>query len=177
MKKKTKKTIQKRIIKQSIICTTTVLLIVLLNIVVFKNKMITPKLDEITTSYVSLYNLDTTDMLKITNIEKMSEKKGNSKLNNKSISFTVTSENKEEYVVILYEIQSDIPTEYIRIAVDDNKKTTVSSLDKFEKKDDGGRIIYTGKANKNNIKIKMWVSEKYKDKVNDTSFEMRIKKR
>ena len=78
---------------------------------------------------------------------------------------------------ILYEIQNDIPEKYIKIEIEGNKENKISTLDKYEKKEDGGRKIYIGKTGNKKIKIKMWVSEKYKKKINDTSFEIRVKKR
>ena len=177
MRKNKKKTTKKRIIKQTILCLTTVFLIVILNIIVYKNNLITPKIDKLTTSYVSLYNQDTTDMLKFTNIEKMPDKKGKSKFNENSISVSITSDEKSDYEAILYEIQNSIPEKYIKVSVEKNKKIEVNTLDKFPKNEDGGRNIYIGKTGKDEIKIKMWVSEKYNEKINDTSFEIRVKKR
>ena len=173
MKKKNKKATKKQIVKHSIICMISVFLIIILNVIILKNDLFTPKINEITTSYVTLYNQDTTDMLKITNIEKMSDEKGKSKFNKKGISFTITDENKEEYITTIYEIQNDIPKEYIKIMINDK----ISTLDKFEKAEDGGINLYTGKSKDKKMKIKMWVSDKYKKRINDTSFEIRIKKR
>ena len=177
MTRKSRKITKRHIFKHLVICMTTIFLIIIFNIIVIKNNLITPKVDELTTSYVSLYNQDTTDMLKITNIEKLSDEKGKSKYNKKFISFTITSDNKDEYEVILYEIQNDIPEKYIKIEIEGNKENKISTLDKYEKKEDGGRKIYIGKTGNKKIKIKMWVSEKYKKKINDTSFEIRVKKR
>lgn len=177
MRKNKRKITQKKILKQTIICLTTVFLIAILNIVVFKNNLITPKIDKVTTSYVSLYNQDSTDMLKITNIKKLSQKKGLSNSNDSNISISITSTEKTDYEVILYEIQNNIPEEYIKLAISTDKKTKINTLDKIPKNEDGGRSIYTGKTGKDNIKIKMWVSDKYNEKINDTSFEIRVKKR
>jgi len=177
MSKKNKKSYKKNIKKQAIICSITVLLIVILNVFVFKNNLITPKIDELTTSYLSFYNQNTTDMLKINNIEKMSDKKGQSKYNKKSISFNISTDKNLEYETVLYDIQNNIPKEYIMVLINVNNEKIVKNLASFDRNEDGSRVLYRGKTQKDNIKIKMWVSDNYKDNVNDTSFEIQIKKR
>ena len=63
MKKRVKRTKTIKVIKQSIICLFLLLTLIGFNIYIFKNNLITPRLDELTTSYVSFYNQYSTDIL------------------------------------------------------------------------------------------------------------------
>lgn len=175
MKKRVKRTRTIKVIKQSIICFILLLTILGFNIYIYKNNLITPKLDELTTSYVSFYNQYSTDILKITNLEKMTDTKG--KKLRKTLEFTISGDKKIGYNILLYPIQNNIPDEYIKILIQSNNKEVVKTIDSFKKNENGGFIIYSGNNIKEKIKVKMWVSEKYKEKVNNTSFEIRIKQR
>ena len=175
MKKRVKRTTTIKIIKQSIICLILVLSVIGFNIYILKNNLITPKLNEITTSYISFYNQYTTDMLKISKLEKLDDNKGKKKKDD--LSFTISGDNKTEYNVTLYSIQNNIPENYVKIFIQSDNKEIVKTIDSFNKNEDGGIVIYSGKKKQEKIKIKMWISEEYKENVGNTSFEIRIKQR
>lgn len=175
MKKRVKRTRTIKVIKQSFICLILIFTIIGFNIYIFKNNLITPKLDELTTSYVSFYNQYSTDILKISNIEKMNDSKG--KKLRKNLEFTISGDKNIEYNVLLYSIQNKIPDKYVKILIQSNNKEIVKTIDSFKKNEDGGIIIYSGKNKKEKIKVKMWISEDYKEKINNTSFEIKIKQR
>ena len=175
MKKRVKRTTTIKIIKQSIICLILVLSVIGFNIYILKNNLITPKLNEITTSYISFYNQYTTDMLKISKLEKLDDNKGKRKKDD--LSFTISGDNKTEYNVTLYSIQNNIPENYVKIFIQSDNKEIVKTIDSFNKNEDGGIVIYSGKKKQEKIKIKMWISEEYKENVGNTSFEIRIKQR
>ena len=57
------------------------LITLLLSYIIFGTNLLKPKLNEETTSYISFNNKDTTDILKIKNIQIMSNEKGKSNRN------------------------------------------------------------------------------------------------
>ena len=175
MKKRVKRTKTIKVIKQSIICLFLLLTLIGFNIYIFKNNLITPRLDELTTSYVSFYNQYSTDILKITNLEKMNDSKG--KKLKRNLEFTISGDKKISYNVLLYPIQNNIPDKYVKISIQSNNKEIVKTIDSFKKNENGGYIIYSSNKPKEKIKVKMWVSEEYKEQTNNTSFEIRIKQR
>ena len=95
----------------------------------------------------------------------------------RNLEFTISGDKKISYNVLLYPIQNNIPDKYVKILIQSNNKEIVKTIDSFKKNENGGYIIYSSNKPKEKIKVKMWVSEEYKEQTNNTSFEIRIKQR
>ena len=135
------------------------------------------QLDELTTSYISFNNNDTTDMMKITNLKKMSNSNGVSFKNKSMKRFEVSGEIGERYQIVLYHIGNVIDNKYVHYSlVVNNKVKETNVLSNVVYSENGGLVIYDGKIEKNNNCIlKMWVDNSYRDSVKNVSYEVRIK--
>ncbi len=179
-KNQTKKASKK---KQTILSTSSCLVLVtmvlLLSYFVFQTNLLEPKLNTLTTSYISFNNKNTTDMLKISNLQKMTNRKGQSKFNEQGISFEVSGNEKQTYEVVLYPLTNQIDTSYIHFTFESKEGNISGTLNQMEEKEDGGFIIYTGTISKKESKktIRMWIDKKYKANSNHTSFEVKIESR
>ena len=118
---------------------------------------------------------NSTDMLKINNINKKSDKLGKSSWNNKSIVLDIDGEKDKEYQIIIYPIIKDVDNKYIKVYLKDNKELVNTNLDELKDSEDGGKIIHQGKINNKKKILRMWIDEDYKDKINNNSFEIKIK--
>ena len=161
--------------KRILTCVILSLLVLGLSYIIFQTDILEPSLNEITTSYISFNNKNTTDMLKINNINKKSDKLGKSSWNNKSIVLDIDGEKDKEYQIIVYPIIKDVDNKYIKVYLKDNKELVNTNLDELKDSEDGGKIIYQGKINNNKKILRMWIDKDYKDKINNNSFEIKIK--
>ena len=176
MAKKRKRKNKKKYIeitKKISLCVVLVTLLLGLSYLIFETNILKPRLNELTTSYISFNNKNTTDMLQINNLSKMSDKIGNSNWNNRTLKINVESDENVEYQIIIYKIIQTTENNYIKVSFNNNIKT----LDELELLEDGGRVIYQGKINNNDMFLRMWISKEYKDKVNNNSFEIKIRPR
>ena len=176
MAKKRKRKNKKKYIeitKKISLCVVLVTLLLGLSYLIFETNILKPRLNELTTSYISFDNKNTTDMLQINNLSKMSDKIGNSNWNNRTLKINVESDENVEYQIIIYKIIQTTENNYIKVSFNNNIKT----LDELELLEDGGRVIYQGKINNNDMFLRMWISKEYKDKVNNNSFEIKIRPR
>ncbi len=136
-----------------------------------------PKINEVTTSFISFNNKNTTDMLKINNIEKMSEKFGNSRWNSHSLTIDITGEKNQSYEIVLYPITNSIEEGSIRYVVKTGKEETKDNLLTPESTEDGGKILYRGTIQNKKTTIRLWVSDDYDKKITQTAFEVKIRPR
>lgn len=157
--------------KKVITCIVLGIFVITLSYLIFKTNILEPKLNELTTSYISFNTKNNSDILEIKNINKMSDTTAKSILNNSSLKLDITGTKNEEYYVVVYK-NSNIDDKYINCYI--NKKVNLSEVETTK---DGGKIIYTGKIDNKTKVLKMWIDKSYKDKVNDNSFEIRIKKK
>jgi len=157
--------------KKVITCIVLGIFVITLSYLIFKTNILEPKLNELTTSYISFNTENNSDILEIKNINKMSDTTAKSILNNSSLKLDITGTKNEEYNVVVYK-NSNIDDKYINCYI--NKKVNLSEVETTK---DGGKIIYTGKIDNKTKVLKMWIDKSYKDKVNDNSFEIRIKKK
>ena len=157
--------------KKVITCIVLGIFVITLSYLIFKTNILEPKLNELTTSYISFNTKNNSDILEIKNINKMSDTTAKSILNNSSLKLDITGTKNEEYNVVVYK-NSNIDDKYINCYI--NKKVNLSEVETTK---DGGKIIYTGKIDNKTKVLKMWIDKSYKDKVNDNSFEIRIKKK
>lgn len=171
-KKKKNKKNYKIILKRVITCSLFGILVISLSYIIFITNLLKPHINELTTSYISFNNRNTTDILRINNIRKMSDSIGKSSLNNAKLNIKIDGEKNKDYSIVLYKINCSIEDKYIKVLID-NKIFRLSDL---EDSSDYGKILYIGNNSKEK-NIRMWVDEKYKEKVKDTSFELKIKTR
>ena len=178
MKNKEKK--NNRIKKRSIVL---LIFIVVLTISVFylinKTKLLIPKIDEATASYISFNNSNSTDMLKINNIKRMKHKIGKSFLNTYKETFNVFGTKNENFNIELYSIGNKIDKKYINyVLLKNNNIIEIGNLENKEETNNGGIILYQGKIiNDNSYEIKMWIDEDYKEKPQNVSYEIKINSR
>ena len=178
MKNKKKK--NNRIKKRSIVL---LIFIVVLTISVFylinETKLLIPKIDEATASYISFNNSNSTDMLKINNIKRMKHKIGKSFLNTYKETFNVSGTKNENFNIELYSIGNKIDKKYINyVLLKNNNIIDIGNLENKEETNNGGIILYQGKIiNNNSYEIKMWIDEDYKEKPQNVSYEIKINSR
>ena len=178
MKNKKKK--NNRIKKRSIVL---LIFIVVLTISVFylinETKLLIPKIDEATSSYISFNNSNSTDMLKINNIKRMKHKIGKSFLNTYKETFNVFGTKNENFNIELYSIGNKIDKKYINyVLLKNNNIIEIGNLENKEETNNGGIILYQDKIiNDNSYEIKMWIDEDYKEKTQNVSYEIKINSR
>ena len=106
---------RKKIHNKIIQCTILSIFVLGFSYVIFQTDYLEPKINETTASYISFNNKNTTDMLKIQNIQKMSDQKGKSTLNSKFLKIDISGEESKEYEIVLYSIENKIEPEFINI--------------------------------------------------------------
>lgn len=150
------------------------LLVISLSYVIFYTNILKPRVNELTTSYISLYTKNSTDNLKIDNISKMSDRIGKSFINNSSLDLDI-DKDKSNYKIVLYKVINDIDDEYINYSIksSDGISISISNLSECIDTIDNGKVIYEGDSKR--IIIKMWVSDKYTGDLKDNSYEIKIK--
>ena len=135
------------------------------------------KLNELTTSYISFNNNDTTDMIKVTNLKKMSNSNGISFKNKSVKKFDISGNVGDRYQIVLYHIGNLIDNKYVHYSlIINNKVKDTNILSNMFSSENGGIVIYDGKIEENNNCIlRMWVDNSYQDSVKNVSYEVRIK--
>ena len=155
-----------------------IIAVTLLFFVLSNSSLLRPKLNEDTIRYISFNNQNTTDMLQITDIKRMSDNMGKSQRNKSYITFSAVGEKNLDYDVILYPIVNTIDYSYIKYSINNQKKIVIDTLEDKEVCEDGGIIIYQGKIKEDQLRtLRLWVSSNYRGKVDSNSFEVRIKSR
>lgn len=177
MSKKKKKQYKKKLRQHSLLCLFLVILVLTFTYILNKQVNKAPQLDELTTSYISFNNNNATDRLTINNLEILSERIGKSKWNKSRVVIPITGEEKQDYEIILYPLHTDTKEEYIELYIQHKKEKIRKKLSELENSSDGGKILYQGKIDHSNVKVNMWISNKYKDKKDQNSFEIKIKAR
>lgn len=171
MAKKKSKVKKRHYIKT--LCLTT--LVLALSYFIFSANVLEPRINSIATSYISFNNSYSTDMLKINNIVKMHDEKGESSRNRKKINIKITGDENKSYQIVVYPINSEIDAQYIKYSVHDGKSRVKNILSEMPMNKDGGRIIYTSEVKKNtNLTVNMWISTDYKSRIKDNSYEIKI---
>ena len=165
-KRRTKK--QQLIIKKKkLVCIFLCLLVSVFGYFILLTDSFKPKLNTLTTNYISFNNRISTDMLRFDNLKRMSNKKGIALANYKSLNFTIPKGKDVNYDIELVPINNEIEDKYVHYILNGEHKT----LDK-------GRIIYQGNVSDNTkICLYMWIAKEYKGKCNNISYEVRIKSR
>jgi len=168
---------QQKVMKQkTVFCAFLLILVITISYIILKTNILEPQVNQLTTSYISFNNRNATDMLTITNLKKMNNKKGNSIFNNTKISFQIHGDQKKDYEIILIPRKNTIEEKYIHYTLVIDDKTITGTLDKNPEKTIGERTIYKGNSSKKTkVLLRMWVSEDYQHKVENSSFEIKVK--
>lgn len=177
VKKDKKIKLYKELIKNIFLCIILFILITTLSHFIFLKLKIKSQIDPITANYISFNNGNTTDMLKINNLSKLSDKNGKKDTNKAKAFFKITGKKNSIYNIVIYPKNNKYDLKNIKFFLkdEDNQKLATSNLDNLEKTSDGGIIIYQGKLKKDNqLNLYMWLTKKYK-KPNDLTFEIKIK--
>ena len=177
-KKNRKKSIKYKIINLRVICVLLILIAITLFFIIDDSSLFQPKVNEETFKYISFNNRNTTDMLLINNIKRMSDDRGKSNNNKNFIEFTAVGEKNLDYDVIIYPIINNIEYKNIKYSITNQKRLIIDTLDEKEISDDGGIIIYNGKIKEDQLRtLRLWISRDYSGKIESNSFEVRIKSR
>ena len=174
-KEKEKENQKKKTIKVVTSAITILILLLGINYIAFQTNLLNPRIDNKTLQYISFYNKETTDSLIIKNIKKMKDKKGKTNKNKNFLNFNVTGKKNKKYEVVLYDKVDEIDEKCVHIYLEHNNKKIESNLKKLKSSKDGGKIIYQGKVDSNNIILFMWISKSCSKKIKDNFFEVKIK--
>lgn len=140
------------------------------------SNFLSPSLDELTASYISFNNTNSTDILKITNISKMPNHKGKSNSNKSYVSFNINGEKNKKYQIILYPIGNTPKEESIYFNIQNSEDNITNRLSVMPSNVDGGKIIYKGIIKeKETTTIKMWLNNDLKEEFENITYEVKIK--
>lgn len=177
MSKKQKRYTKKHVYHAAIRTGFLFFLVVLFGYVIANSQWSPTKINELSASYISLNNTETTDILKVTNLHKQSDKRGISNRNKSVKSFKMTGQKDSQYEIVLYHLGRSVDEEFVKFyLVNEMGKKIEGVLNDQSETYDGGRILYVGNMNDGqNWTLKMWVDRDYKDSVKNISYEIRIK--
>lgn len=167
---------KKDVFKISIIMTIMIILIIILTFIILETNLLEPKKDDTATNYISFNNSNATDMLKVSNLKRMSNEKGISDKNESITKFEVTGDKDSIYQIVLYHIGNSIDEEFIHFCLEDTNELDNNILSEMTENNSGGRIIYEGIIDgKKEFELKMWIDKEYEDDINNISYEIKIK--
>jgi len=180
-KKKKKKTNSKELqsTKYLFTCLLIFISVIFLTCIIFKTDLLKSDINQLTASYISFNNTDTTDMLKISTLKKMSDQKGKSKANDRSLDFEITGKKGSDYDIIIYPMKEQVNLERIKYSLSkENSELLGNTLNTLKKSSDGGLVLYQGKITKNNkFHLSMWLTKNYSGNEHNISFEIKVKPR
>ena len=166
---------RRQLLKNIVISSLMFFLVLGISYLIFKTDILQPEVNEITASYISFYNNDTTDMIKINNIKKLSDDIGKSVVNTKSYELVVSGEVDSNYQVVVYPMINNIDLRYINFSITKGNITYNNSLNEMPNALDDGIVVYNGKVdNEKNITIRLWVSKEYEGDIDNNSFSIKI---
>lgn len=167
---------KKDLIKVSSLIFVLILLIGILTCVILKANLTKPKMNDAATSYISFNNSNATDMLKVSNLTKLSDEKGVGDKNKSTTSFTISGEKDTVYQIVLYHIGNMISEDYVHFRLKDKKVLEENILSEMTETDSGGRIIYEGIIDgEKDFELKMWVDKRYEKEIKNISYEIKLK--
>lgn len=179
-KKLTKKQLRQRnqLYKNTAISALLCLLVLGVSYMIFITDILQPKVNRVTASYISFFNNDTTDVIKINDIKKMSNDVGKSVVNTKYRELLVTGEKNSNYQVVIYPVVNNIGLDYINYSITIEGNTYSGNLGDMPFSSDEGIIVYNGRVNnEKKLTIRMWVSKDYDGEVDNNSFKIKINPR
>ena len=172
-KSKKQKQLEKKLYQKFFLCLFIAILIIIAGKYIYSEKN-TPRLDETISNNISFRNAETTDVLKLIDIEAMSDKKGKSFLNQKKVEFEINGSNEQEYQIIIYPLTNNIVPENINYYLKIGEEEIMDTLSNGTPTSDGGYIILNNRINDNRkCLLRMWLNELQEEQEN--SFEIKIK--
>ncbi len=166
---------RKQLYKNTVLSILMCLLVLGVSYIIFKTDILQPKVNEVTASYISFYNNDTTDMIKINNIKKLSDDIGKSIVNTKSHELKVSGDINSDYQVVVYPMINNIDLKYINFSITNGNNTYSNNLSEMPNRTDEGIIVYNGKVeDTKKMTIRMWVSKEYEGDIDNNSFSIKI---
>jgi len=175
--KKRKRIREKEYCQALTICIIMGIITLSLTLFIHNTNLLEPKINELTTSFISFNNQNTTDMLRVNNVEKMSDKRGESRWNPHSLSLDIKGEKNQNYEIVIYPLVNPVPEEYVKLIVKTGKDEIKENLLTSENTEDGGRIIYKGTIKKGKTIIRIWLSNDYNGKITTNAFEVKVRPR
>ncbi len=177
MKKGKKRYTKKDVYKTFFTAFFLVILVTAIGYFILSTDWLRPSINEISASYISLNTAYKTDMLKITNLQRLSDNKGISKSNKNSKTFQITGEIDSTYKIVLYHLGERIDEKNVHFYLEnENNKTMTGLLSDLKETEDGGKLVFEGTIKDGkNWNLKLWVSKEYNDNINNVSYEIRIK--
>ncbi|MBR3211063.1 MAG: hypothetical protein IKF71_03905 [Bacilli bacterium] len=153
------------------------LVVVVFGYVILDSSWFTPRISELSASYISLKNTETTDILKVTNLSKQTDKRGKSRRNKSVQTFKMTGQRDTKYQIVLYHLGNVVEEEYIKFyLVNEMDKTIEGVLKNQPETYDGGKVLFEGNMiDGQNWTLRMWVDDHYHKNVKNVSYEIRIK--
>ena len=153
-----------------------IVLIIVLAYIIIGTDLLQTKIDEKTANYISFNDSKNTDIIKITNISILSDKKGISKKNKCTKEIEITGDKNKKFQIILYPIGNTIDEKYVKYYIEGINDSKINNLSNVETSVDNGKIIYSDKILKNNkYKLYVWIDDGYKKNVKDISYEIKIR--
>ena len=171
---KQKQQLQKNIIISTLMC----LLVLGISYVIFKTDVLQPSVNEVTASYISFNNKDTTDIIKINDIKKMSNDMGKSIVNKKYSQLSIEGEVNSNYQLVIYPLVNNIDLKYVNYSITVDGNVYTDYLSNKQVTGDEGIVVYNGVVTKGNkVTIRMWISREYEGEVGNNSFQIKINPR
>ena len=166
---------RKQLYKNTVISALMCLLVLGISYLIFKTDILKPRVNEVTASYISFYNNDTTDMIKINNIKRLSDDMGKSIVNTKSRELKVSGEANSDYQVVVYPMINNIDLEHIKFSITDGNTTYSNNLSEVPTRTDEGMVVYNGKVDDTKkVTIRMWISKEYEGDIDNNSFSIKV---
>ena len=159
------------------LCIFLLIIVIILAYIIFKTNLLEQKINDKFVRYISFNNANTTDILKISNLQRKSNYHGKGVLNNSYVKFNVDGEKNSKFDIVVYPIGMKIDERniYYYLTDSNDKKIEFDNLSNKAVSSDSGRIIYTNKISNDKYKLKMWVNSKYKGSIKNVSYEIKIK--
>jgi hypothetical protein len=175
--KRRKKVTKKKVYQTAMITVALILIVLAFSYWLNTTEWYQPKINELSASYISLNNNNTTDMLKITNLHKLSTRKGKKNSNPCKQNIEITGDSNQTYQIVLYHLGYILEDQYVYYQLTSDEATEITgNLSNAEDSYDGGKIIFEGNLKDGkNWKLKMWVNKKYPGEVKNIAYEIRIK--
>ncbi|MBP5678923.1 MAG: hypothetical protein J6X28_03750 [Bacilli bacterium] len=177
MKKKKKRVTQKQVTKAAFLTACLIILVGIVSYGLLSFSETPSKVNALSASYLSLKNNNTTDMLKISNFQKLTEAKGISSKNPCNQTFQITGKRDKTYQIVLFHLGDVVEEEWIEYQLTNEKGLKEKGiLSQKEQTQDGGRILWEGTMKEGkNWNLKMWITKSYPNEVNNIAYEIRIK--
>jgi len=177
MKKKRKRYTKKSVYKAASFTLGLLLLVGISTYMITHTEWESPKMNEISASYISLNNNNTTDMLKIKNLKKLTDTKGLRSTNQCVKEFQITGTRDSNYRIVLYHLGDIIEEEYVKFDLKNDKNIEIKGILKNQPQTfDGGSILFEGTMEEGkNWTLKMWVDKEYDKDVKNVAYEIRIR--